>query len=278
VTWEERSRSSSGGRPAAGRGCPCLSPFPCSLQGPRKQKMPESQLMADGHTKWLRKRKIKAFYTDVVAEDLRSGVQMLIQVEPPSAVDRQGPSAPVTMRGALTVTPDLPTLRCGLTPLASVCPCRGVSQGHLSIGCRPREDETQHPGTGLQEELADGVPAEPGGLRGHPAVRPRRLLRPIRHPAAGCGDAAAACAGSGRASSATRQEPATVNCFLLPPSSDAFDFKYGVCLMRMKDGLNVSRVVQAHGKRFWAAGAAQRRAGAVGRASQHRVPRRRSRP
>nr|XP_041574534.1 solute carrier family 12 member 3 isoform X2 [Taeniopygia guttata] len=49
------------------------------LIGPRKQKMPESRLMADGHTKWLMKRKIKAFYTDVVAEDLRSGVQMLIQ-------------------------------------------------------------------------------------------------------------------------------------------------------------------------------------------------------
>uniref|UniRef100_A0A8C0FL93 Solute carrier family 12 member 3 n=1 Tax=Bubo bubo TaxID=30461 RepID=A0A8C0FL93_BUBBB len=49
------------------------------LIGPRKQKMPESRLTADGHTKWLVKRKIKAFYTDVVAEDLRSGVQMLIQ-------------------------------------------------------------------------------------------------------------------------------------------------------------------------------------------------------
>uniref|UniRef100_A0A8U8B261 Solute carrier family 12 member 3 n=1 Tax=Geospiza parvula TaxID=87175 RepID=A0A8U8B261_GEOPR len=49
------------------------------LIGPRKQTMPESRLMADGHTKWLMKRKIKAFYTDVVAEDLRSGVQMLIQ-------------------------------------------------------------------------------------------------------------------------------------------------------------------------------------------------------
>uniref|UniRef100_A0A8V5GYF1 Solute carrier family 12 member 3 n=1 Tax=Melopsittacus undulatus TaxID=13146 RepID=A0A8V5GYF1_MELUD len=42
-------------------------------------KMPNSRLTADGHTKWLMKRKIKAFYTDVVAENLRSGVQMLIQ-------------------------------------------------------------------------------------------------------------------------------------------------------------------------------------------------------
>lgn len=37
----------------------------------------------------------------------------------------------------------------------------------------------------------------------------------------------------------------TASC-LLSPSSDAFDFKYGVCLLRMKEGLNVSRVVQAH--------------------------------
>lgn len=37
----------------------------------------------------------------------------------------------------------------------------------------------------------------------------------------------------------------TASC-LLSPSSDAFDFKYGVCLLRMKEGLNISRVVQAH--------------------------------
>lgn len=231
--------------------------------------MPESRLTADGHTKWLMKRKIKAFYTDVVAEDLRSGVQMLIQVEPPSAVDHQGPSSSVTAQGALTALPTsgpprFASLPCGLTPPTFVCPCRGASWGHLSIGCRPGEDEAKHPGAGLQKELADGIPAEPGGLRGHPAVRPRRLLRPLGTPApgggpaVGCGDAAAACAGSGRAGSATRHEPATVNCLLLPPSSDAFDFKYGVCLLRMKEGLNVSRVMQAHGKRFWAAGDAQR--------------------
>lgn len=89
VIWEERSWRSLVARPAAGRGRLCLNPFPCSPQGPRKQKMPESRLTADGHTKWLMKRKIKAFYTDVVAEDLRSGVQMLIQVEPPLAVDCQ---------------------------------------------------------------------------------------------------------------------------------------------------------------------------------------------
>lgn len=44
--------------------------------------------------------------------------------------------------------------------------------------------------------------------------------------------------------------PFPINCLLLPPSSDAFDFKYGVCLMRMKEGLNVSRVLEAHGKWF----------------------------
>lgn len=63
-----------------------------------------------------------------------------------------------------------------------------------------------------------------------------------------------------------------MNCLLLPSSSDAFDFKYGVCLMRMKEGLNVSRVLQAHGERSGAAGDAQRHAGAVGRACWHHVP------
>lgn len=42
--------------------------------------MPELRAIANGHTKWLNKRKIKAFYSDVIAEDLRSGVQVLMQV------------------------------------------------------------------------------------------------------------------------------------------------------------------------------------------------------
>ena len=49
-------------------------------QGPHKQRRPELRLIANGHTKWLNKRKIKAFYSDVIAEDLRSGVQILMQV------------------------------------------------------------------------------------------------------------------------------------------------------------------------------------------------------
>uniref|UniRef100_A0A452FPD5 Solute carrier family 12 member 3 n=1 Tax=Capra hircus TaxID=9925 RepID=A0A452FPD5_CAPHI len=49
------------------------------LMGPRKQRMPELRVIASGHTKWLNKRKIKAFYSDVLAEDLRSGVQVLMQ-------------------------------------------------------------------------------------------------------------------------------------------------------------------------------------------------------
>ncbi|NXT10846.1 S12A3 protein, partial [Prunella fulvescens] len=112
------------------------------LIGPRKQKMPESQLMADGHTKWLMKRKIKAFYTDVVAEDLRSGVQMLIQAA-----------------GLGKMRPNI-----------------------LVLGYK-RNWRTASP-----QSLEDYVG--------------------ILH--------------------------------------DAFDFKYGVCLMRMKEGLNVSRVLQAH--------------------------------
>ncbi|KAM9607677.1 solute carrier family 12 member 3 isoform 1-T1 [Trichechus inunguis] len=49
------------------------------LIGPHKQRMPELRLIANGHTKWLNKRKIKAFYSDVIAEDLRNGVQILMQ-------------------------------------------------------------------------------------------------------------------------------------------------------------------------------------------------------
>lgn len=29
-------------------------------------------------------------------------------------------------------------------------------------------------------------------------------------------------------------------------SSDAFDFNYGVCIMRMREGLNVSEALQTH--------------------------------
>ncbi|XP_075365786.1 solute carrier family 12 member 3 isoform X1 [Mycteria americana] len=112
------------------------------LIGPRKQKMPESRLMADGHTKWLMKRKIKAFYTDVVAEDLRSGVQMLIQAA-----------------GLGKMRPNI-----------------------LALGYK-RNWRTVSP-----QSLEDYVG--------------------ILH--------------------------------------DAFDFKYGVCLLRMKEGLNISQVIQAH--------------------------------
>ncbi|NWX77734.1 S12A3 protein, partial [Alca torda] len=112
------------------------------LIGPQKQKMPESRLTADRHIKWLMKRKIKAFYTDVVAEDLRSGVQMLIQAA-----------------GLGKMRPNI-----------------------LALGYK-RNWQTVSP-----QSLEDYVG--------------------ILH--------------------------------------DAFDFKYGVCLMRMKEGLNVSRVMQAH--------------------------------
>lgn len=196
-----------GGKDPSWKGPPVPEPCLCSTQGPRKQKMPESRLTADGHTKWLTKRKIKAFYTDVVAEDLRSGVQMLIQVESSLAIDCQSPSSSTTAQGALIPllnlqAPPFALLPCRLPPPVSVCPCRGVSWGHLSIGCWPWEDETQHPGAGLQEELADSVPTEPGRLRGHPAVRPHQPLRPLGTlapsdgPAIGCRDGVATCAGS----------------------------------------------------------------------------------
>lgn len=38
------------------------------------------------------------------------------------------------------------------------------------------------------------------------------------------------------------EEPDPISCL----SSDAFDFNYGVCVMRMREGLNISEVMQAH--------------------------------
>uniref|UniRef100_A0A8C3HCY2 Solute carrier family 12 member 3 n=1 Tax=Chrysemys picta bellii TaxID=8478 RepID=A0A8C3HCY2_CHRPI len=112
------------------------------LIGPCKQKMSECRLTSNGHTKWLTKRKIKAFYTDVVADDLRSGVKTLMQA---SGLGKMKPNI-------------------------------------LVIGYK-KNWQTAHPRT--VEEYTG-----------------------ILH--------------------------------------DAFDFKYGICLMRMKEGLNVSRMMQAH--------------------------------
>ncbi|XP_077041080.1 solute carrier family 12 member 3 isoform X6 [Agelaius phoeniceus] len=159
------------------------------LIGPWKQKMPESWLMADGHTKWLMKRKIKAFYTDVVAEDLRSGVQMLIQAA-----------------GLGKMRPNILVL--------------GYKRNWRTASPQSLEDYVgilQYGHTGSSTSW------------GHWHL----LVAPLM--------AAVTRAGSSWAESAP-----SINCLLLPPSSDAFDFKYGVCLMRMKEGLNVSRVLQAH--------------------------------
>uniref|UniRef100_A0A8B9EMP4 Solute carrier family 12 member 3 n=1 Tax=Anser cygnoides TaxID=8845 RepID=A0A8B9EMP4_ANSCY len=112
------------------------------LIGPRKQKMPESRLTSDGHTRWLLKRKIKAFYTNVLAEDLRSGVQMLMQAA-----------------GLGKMRPNI-----------------------LALGYK-----------------RDWQVAAPQSVEDYVGIL-----------------------------------------------HDAFDFKYGVCLLRMKEGLNVSRAVQAH--------------------------------
>lgn len=60
-----------------------MTPHVPHPQAPGKQRVPELRLIASGHTKWLNKRKIKAFYSDVIAEDLRSGVQILMQVSWP---------------------------------------------------------------------------------------------------------------------------------------------------------------------------------------------------
>ncbi|XP_077607412.1 solute carrier family 12 member 3 [Crocuta crocuta] len=112
------------------------------LIGPRKQRMPELRLIANGHTKWLNKRKIKAFYSDVIAEDLRSGVQILMQA---TGLGRMRPNI-------------------------------------LVVGFK-KNWQSAHPAT--VEDYTG-----------------------ILH--------------------------------------DAFDFNYGVCVMRMREGLNISEVMQAH--------------------------------
>ncbi|XP_016076487.1 PREDICTED: solute carrier family 12 member 3 isoform X2 [Miniopterus natalensis] len=112
------------------------------LIGPRKQRMPELRAIANGHTKWLNKRKIKAFYSDVIAEDLRSGVQVLMQA---AGLGRMKPNI-------------------------------------LVIGFK-KNWQSAHPAT-VEDYIG------------------------ILH--------------------------------------DAFDFNYGVCVMRMREGLNISEVMQAH--------------------------------
>ncbi|PIO24160.1 hypothetical protein AB205_0068160, partial [Aquarana catesbeiana] len=108
--------------------------------GPRKQKLQE--LNPEGHIKWLNKRKIRAFYTGLIADDLRSGAQMLVQA----------------------------------TGLGQMKP------NVLFLGYK-KNWHTSHP-SNVESYVA------------------------ILH--------------------------------------DALDFNYGLCLLRMKDGLNMSRVMQAH--------------------------------
>ncbi|PNI63843.1 SLC12A3 isoform 2 [Pan troglodytes] len=112
------------------------------LIGPHKQRMPELQLIANGHTKWLNKRKIKAFYSDVIAEDLRRGVQILMKA---AGLGRMKPNI-------------------------------------LVVGFK-KNWQSAHPAT-VEDYIG------------------------ILH--------------------------------------DAFDFNYGVCVMRMREGLNVSKMMQAH--------------------------------
>nr|XP_028696564.1 solute carrier family 12 member 3 isoform X15 [Macaca mulatta] len=131
------------------------------LIGPHKQRMPELQLIASGHTKWLNKRKIKAFYSDVIAEDLRKGVQILMQA---SGLGRMKPNI-------------------------------------LVVGFK-KNWQSAHPAT-----VEDYI----GILQSPPRWDLREKLDLISSL-----------------------------------SSDAFDFNYGVCVMRMREGLNVSKMMQAH--------------------------------
>ncbi|KAJ1083354.1 hypothetical protein NDU88_003513 [Pleurodeles waltl] len=110
------------------------------LIGPRKQKIQE--LTSSGHIKWLNKRKIRSFYCGLIADDLRSGAQMLMQA---SGLGRMKPNI-------------------------------------LVMGFKKNWQST------------------------HPRIVENYVG--ILH--------------------------------------DAFDFKFGLCLLRMKDGLDSSRVMQAH--------------------------------
>ncbi|XP_061028388.1 solute carrier family 12 member 3 isoform X2 [Eubalaena glacialis] len=131
------------------------------LIGPRKQRMPELRLIASGHTKWLNKRKIKAFYSDVIAEDLRSGVQILMQA---AGLGRMKPNI-------------------------------------LVVGFK-KNWQSAHPAT-----VEDYI-----GILHSCCARSRKCL-PELFSALTC---------------------------------DAFDFNYSVCVMRMREGLNISKVMQAH--------------------------------
>uniref|UniRef100_A0A8C6XJ68 Solute carrier family 12 member 3 n=1 Tax=Naja naja TaxID=35670 RepID=A0A8C6XJ68_NAJNA len=112
------------------------------LIGPCRQANAEVGLASKGHIKWLTKRKIKAFYTGILAEDLRTGAQVLMQA---SGLGRMKPNI-------------------------------------LVLGYK-NNWQAAHPQT-VEEYIG------------------------ILH--------------------------------------DAFDFKYGVCVMRVKEGLNISRIMQAH--------------------------------
>ncbi|MGH0192581.1 UNVERIFIED_CONTAM: hypothetical protein FKN15_019169 [Acipenser sinensis] len=105
--------------------------------------MPELS-RADRHVKWLNNRKSKSFYTGIVADDLRSGVQILMQA---SGLGRMKPNVLVM---------------------------------------------------GFKNNWKSDYPSNMENYIG------------IIH--------------------------------------DAFDFNYGICLLRMKEGLDISRTMQAHGK------------------------------
>ncbi|XP_028665205.1 solute carrier family 12 member 3 isoform X1 [Erpetoichthys calabaricus] len=109
--------------------------------GSRNEKLHELN-SGGGHIKWLNKRKIKAFYNSVVAEDLRTGVQMLMQAS-----------------GLGKIKPNV-----------------------LVMGFK-KNWQTAHP---------NNIESYIGVIH------------------------------------------------------DAFDFNYGICVMRMKEGLDISRTMQAH--------------------------------
>lgn len=92
----------------------------------------------------------------------------------------------------------------------------------------------------------DWQAAAPQSLEDYVGILQYALCRHLVAPCASLSQAVVSCCCvpiSGEPEGGTT----AVSC-LLPPSSDAFDFKHGVCLLRLREGLNVSRVPQAHSK------------------------------
>ncbi|XP_035580842.1 solute carrier family 12 member 3 isoform X2 [Zalophus californianus] len=217
------------------------------LIGPRKQRMPELRLSASGHTKWLNKRKIKAFYSDVIAEDLRSGVQILMQA---TGLGRMKPNIlvvgfkknwqsapPATVEGYVGILhiPPAPVFQ----DLKMLGPVKCLSQRCTTKGAYGAmlspSDQALLVVSGTLCQLGREYTSGLGVFSTFPQTS---CCCPLGQGHSGV------CQPSGFCLSSSILKPA--GHFLSMDHGDAFDFNYGVCVMRMREGLNVSEVMQAH--------------------------------